>query len=580
MELKKHKSCERLYKCEKLNNLRELLQRTEKLFGDRPAFKFKTNEPGKLETKSYKEYIEEINALGTALISIGLKDKKIAVISENRYEWTLTYFATVNGTGVIVPLDRSLPEVEIMNLIEGSNADAIFYSKKYDSVMQKVRDEKIGNIRFFVSMDTEKSTDEVYSQKELIRIGKDLIKNGARTFIDSEIDNEAMSIMLFTSGTTSKSKAVNLSHKNICTNIYDIDCLFDINENDTFLSFLPLHHTYECTVGFLYAIYCGASIAYCEGIRHIADNIREYEVSAMISVPVLFENLYKNVMKGIDKKGMTKKVQTGLKISNFLRKIGIDKRRKIFKEIHESLGGKLRIFVAGAAAFDPQMEKGLNDLGIDTYQGYGLTETSPIISAEHKTVTKPGSVGKVFPSLEATIFEPNEEGIGEIIVKGDSVMNGYVDNPDATNEVIVDGWFHTGDLGYFDKDDYLFITGRKKNVIVLKNGKNIYPEEIEALINDISGVKESFVFGKPENGDEVDLKLACKVVYDPEVMKNVFGLENEKDIKDKIWKDIKEINKKMPTYKYVKELIVTDKELIKTTTLKIKRFEEIKTINL
>lgn len=580
MDTKIYKGCERLYSIEKVNNLKELLERTEKLYANNIAFKFKTDTPDVLKHTTYTEYIEEINALGTAMISLGLKGKRIAVISENRYEWTLTYFATVNGTGVIVPLDRSLSEIETINLIEASEAEAIFYSNKYTEVMEKVRKEKIGNIQFFISMDAKESTEEVYSQKELIRIGKDLIKNGSRTFVDSQIDNEAMSIMLFTSGTTSKSKAVSLSHKNICTNLYDIASVFDVNENDTILSFLPLHHTYECTVGFLYPIYVGACITYCEGIRHIADNIKEYQASVMISVPVLFESLYKRVMQNIEKKGMMKKVQMGLKISNFLRKIGIDRRRKIFKEIHDSLGGRLRLFVAGAAAFDPKMEKGLNDLGIDTYQGYGLTETSPVIAAEHKTVVKYGSIGKVFPSLEVKIMAPNEEGIGEIAVKGDTVMQGYVDNPEATAEVIQDGWFHTGDLGYFDKNEFLFITGRKKSVIVLKNGKNIYPEEIEAMINDIPGVKECMVFGKPDAEDKVDLKLATKVVYDAEFFQNEFGFHEEKEIRDKIWKAIKEINKKMPTYKYVKELILTQEELIKTTTQKVKRFEELKKLGI
>lgn len=351
IESKIHKGCKRLYEIERVNNLKELLNRTEKLYKERVAFKFKTNTPGVFSTKTYAEYIEEINCLGTALLSLGLKDKKIAVISENRYEWTLTYFATVNGTGVIVPLDRSLPETEIINLVEASEADAIFYSDKYREIMEKIRKEKIGNLKFFVSMDAEESTDEVYAQKELIRIGRDLIKNGARTFLDSKVDDEKMSIMLFTSGTTSKSKAVALSHKNICTNLYDIASVFDVHKEDTILSFLPLHHTYECTVGFLYPVYVGACITYCEGIRHIADNIKEYQVSVMISVPVLFESLYKRVMQLIEKQGKTKKVQMGLKISNFLRKIGIDKRRQIFKQIHENLGGKLRLFVARRCCF-------------------------------------------------------------------------------------------------------------------------------------------------------------------------------------------------------------------------------------
>ena len=344
------------------------------------------------------------------------------------------------------------------------------------------------------------------------------------------------------------------------------------------LSFLPIHHTFESTVGFLYPMSVGASIAYCEGIRHIADNIREYKISVMISVPLLFESMYKKVMQSVEKKGKTKAIKIGVKISNILRKFGIDKRRQIFKEIHESLGGNLRLFVSGAAAFDPELEKGLNELGIDTYQGYGLTEASPVIASEHKSCTRIGSIGKLFPSLEGKIVDPNEQGIGELAVKGPTVMLGYYQNEEATKETIVDGWLHTGDLAYFDKDDYIFITGRKKNVIVLKNGKNDYPEEIETLINKIEGVKESFVFGKPEIDDDKDLKLSAKIVYDPDEMKEKFGLEDVEEIKKKLWADVKLINKKMPTYKYIKELYITDKELIKTTTQKVKRFEEIKTI--
>ena len=406
-----------------------------------------------------------------------------------------------------------------------------------------------------------------------------LIKNGARSFLDAEIDNNAMAIMIFTSGTTSKSKAVMLSHANIVANIKDITSVFDVRVGDTMLSFLPIHHTFESTVGFLYPMSVGASIAYCEGIRHIADNIREYKISVMISVPLLFESMYKKVMQSVEKKGKTKAIKIGVKISNILRKFGIDKRRQIFKEIHESLGGNLRLFVSGAAAFDPELEKGLNELGIDTYQGYGLTEASPVIASEHKSCTRIGSIGKLFPSLEGKIVDPNEQGIGELVVKGPTVMLGYYQNEEATKETIVDGWLHTGDLAYFDKDDYIFITGRKKNVIVLKNGKNVYPEEIEILLNKIEGVKESFVFGKPEIDDDKDLKLSAKIVYDPDEMKEKFGIEDVEEIKKKLWADVKLINKKMPTYKYIKELYITDKELIKTTTQKVKRYEEIKTIN-
>lgn len=570
-----YKGCAKLYEYEKANNIKELIENSEKKYSDEVAFKFKTDKEGVFETKTYKEYIEDIKALGTALISVGLKDKKIAVISENRYEWTVAYLATVTGVGIVVPLDRALPINEILTCLERSKAEAIVFSEKYSNIMSEIKENKKTDVKFFISMDQKDSSEKMYSLSELIKIGKDLIKNGARTYLDAKIDNDAMAIMLFTSGTTATSKIVMLSHNNICSNIADIGSVLYIDKTDTILSFLPLHHTFENTAGFLYVISVGAKIAYCEGIRHIADNIREYQASIMISVPALFENMYKTILKKIEKEGKLSKFKMGVKISNVLRKIGIDKRRELFKDIHKVLGGKLRLFVAGAAAFEPELAKGLNDLGIETYQGYGLTETSPVIATENKKYHRNGSVGNILPSLEGKIVDKNESGIGEIAVKGPSVMLGYYENEEATRNTIKDGWLYTGDLGYFDKDGYLFITGRKKSVIVLKNGKNIYPEEIETLINKIEGVKESFVFGKPENNNENDLKITAKIVYNPEFFKD----KNEIEIKEIIWNKVKEdVNKNMPKYKYVKEIIVTNEELIKTTTLKVKRHEEIKKI--
>ena len=575
---REHVRCKRLHDVKKFENLKELLQNTRKEYGDEVAFKFKTDTPGVFREEKYNEYLDSIEALGTALIDMGLKDKKIAVISENRYEWTLGYLATVTGVGIVVPLDKSLPAVEIESSIKRSEVEAIFYSKKYDEIMDKVKNQNETNLKYFISMDKDEYEDGIYSIKELILKGKELLKQGNREYLDAEIDNEKMSIMLFTSGTTSMSKAVMLSHKNLCTNLYDIMSTFDVNKNDVILSFLPLHHVFECTVGFLYPVAVGACITYCEGIRHIAENLKEYKASVMISVPLLFENMYQKLWKTIEKQGKTRKVKFGLFITNLLMKFGIDKRREVFKEILDSLGGKVRLFVAGAAAFDKEAEEGFNKFGIATFQGYGLTETSPVIAAEHPTVVKYGSIGQLFPSVQGKIWNPDKDGVGELVVKGDSVMLGYYNNEAATKAAFEGGWFHTGDLAYFDKDDYIFITGRQKSVIVLKNGKNIYPEELEGLINKIEGVKESFVYGKPENGDETDLKLNAKIVYDPEIMKEKFGLEKEEDIKEKLWKAVKDVNKGIPTYKYVKGITITTEELIKTTTQKIKRFEEIKRV--
>ena len=557
-------------------DLKDMLKKSGEKYGDRPAYVFRTEEEGKFREITHKEFRDEINALGTKLIDMGLKDKRIAVISENRYEWGVDYLAVAAGTGVIVPLDKALPDNEIESLIIRSEVEAIFYSKKYDEVMNRIREQKNTKLQYFISMDLDKEENGVKSQKELTKEGRKLLEEGNREFLDSKIDNEKMGIMLFTSGTTAMSKAVMLSHKNICSNLQDITAVIKLTPEDRFLSFLPLHHTFECTVGFLYPISTGGSIAFCDGIRHIAENIKEYKITAMISVPILYEAMYKKVMKAIEKKGKLETVKKGVKISNFLLKFGIDIRKKLFKEIHDTFGGKLRLFVSGGAALDPDTEKGFNELGITMYQGYGLTESSPVIAAEDDKYRRIGSIGKALPSLDVKIDNPDEEGVGELLAKGPSMMLGYYNNEEATKEALKDGWLYTGDLAKIDKDGFIFISGRKKFVIVLKNGKNIFPEELEALINKIEGVKESFVYGRPE--DDGDYKIAAKIVYDKENAKEILGTTDENEIKEKIWQEVKKVNKTMPAYKYIRDIIVTDKELIKTTTQKVKRAEEIKTV--
>ena len=575
---RKHTVSTKKFNPQKFNNLKEIIENVKKNYGDEPAFRAKTAEKDVYNDILYKDYIDNINALGTALISVGLKGQRIGVIGENKYEWQEAYLSIVCGVGVVVPLDKALPENEIYSLIERSGIEAIFYSEKFEPIMKKIKEEKIGNIKYFISMEAEETVDNVYSQRELVKLGKDLMKNGAKSYTEAKINNEEMSIMLFTSGTTAKSKAVMLSHKNICTNIYDISCIFNLGPGDLILSFLPLHHTFECTVGFLYPMSAGTTIAFCGGLRHIAEDLKDYHATAMIAVPILFESLYKRLMKEIDKKGQGNKVKFGKGISNILRKAHIDIRKVIFKEILDSFGGKIRLLVCGGAAYSPEVEKGLLDIGIPTFQGYGLTETSPVIAAESLAHRKNGSIGKLLPSVQGIILDPDEQGIGELAVKGDSVMLGYYENDEANKEVFTeDGYFKTGDLAYFDKDDYLFITGRKKSVIVLKNGKNIYPEELEVLINSEEGVKESFVYGKPDEEDKDDLKICAKIVYDSEFFEKK-GLTDVEEIKQELWNKVKVINKGVPTYKYIKEIQITTEELIKTTTLKIKRYEEIKRV--
>ena len=558
-------------------DLKDMLKQTGEAYGDRPAYVFKTEEKGKFRTITHKEFRNEINALGTVLINMGLKDKRIAIISENRYEWELSYLAIASGVGVVVPLDKSLPDNELESLILRSQVEAIIYSSKYDTIMGTLRDKKNTNLKYFISMDLEENTQGIYSEKTLIEKGKKLLNEGDSIYLNAEIDADKMGIMLFTSGTTAMSKAVMLSHKNLVTNVMDITQRFDLTEEDRFLSFLPLHHVFECTVGFLYPISIGGSIAFCEGVKHMADNIKEFGITAMISVPAVFDIIYRKVMKAIEKKGKLQNLEKGKKISNLLLKVKIDLRKQLFKEVHESLGPKLRLVVTGGAALDPETEKGFNDLGFDVEQGYGLTETAPVIAAETPKCRRLGSIGKKFPSVEVKIDNPDEEGIGELLAKGSSIMLGYYENEEATKDALdADGWFHTGDLARIDKDGFIYISGRKKSVIVLNNGKNVFPEEIETLLNKVEGIKESFVYEKKEA--DGDVKVCVKIVYDKQLIKELYNIEGEEKIKEFLWEKVKDVNRLMPKYKYVREMIISEEELIKTTTLKIKRHEEMKKI--
>ena len=561
----------------KFTDLKDMLNQTGEVYGDRPAYIFKTEEKGKFRIITHKEFRENINALGTTLIQMGLKDKRIAVISENRYEWELSYLAVAAGVGVIVPLDKALPDNELESLILRSQVEAIIYSSKYDAIMNTLREKKNTNLKYFISMDLEENTQGIYAEKALVEKGKKLLADGNKTYIDAKIDSEKMGIMLFTSGTTAMSKAVMLSHKNLVTNVMDIIQRFDLTDEDRFLSFLPLHHVFECTVGFLYPISIGGSIAFCEGVKHMAENIKEFEITAMISVPAVFDIIYRKVMKTIEKKGKLANLEKGKKVSQFLLKMKIDLRKQLFKEVHESLGPKLKLVVTGGAALDPETEKGFNDLGFDVEQGYGLTETAPVIAAETPKCRRLGSIGKKFPSVEVKIDDPDEEGVGELMAKGPSIMLGYYENEEATKSALEsDGWFHTGDLARIDKDGFIYISGRKKSVIVLNNGKNVFPEEIETLLNKVEGIKETFVFEKKE--DDGDVKVCVEIVYDKELIKELYHIEGEENIKEFLWDKVKEVNKLMPKYKYVREMVITEEPLIKTTTLKIKRHEELKKV--
>ena len=561
----------KIYDVKEFKNIREIINNSIEKYPENKAFIIKNKDKNKEKYTNitYREFGEQINSFGSALINRGLKNKHIAVISPNRYEWALTYYAVLNGTGILVPLDKGLPDSEIESLLQRSHSNAVIFDKKYEEIMEQIKENKTTNVTEFICMD---ENDTFPSVNELITEGKELLNQGYREFIDAEINEEEMSIILFTSGTTSVSKAVMLSHKNIASNLYALNSAEKIYDTDVNLAFLPFHHTFGST-GLLFFLSNGATNVFCDGIRHIQSNLKEYKVTTFVCVPLLLEAMYKKIMKEIEKKGKEKLIKRIIPITNFLLKFKIDIRRKVFKDVINSLGGNIRFIVSGASGIDKKVAKGFNDFGILTVQGYGLTETSPVLSAENENCIRYGSIGYPMANVEIKIDNPNEEGIGEIIAKGPNVMLGYYENEESTNEVIVDGWFHTGDLAYQDKDGYIFVAGRKKNVIVLKNGKNIYPEELEILINDLPYVEESMVFGMPK---EDDLVVSAKIVYNKEFKeKNNY---TEEELREKIWQDIKEINKELPTYQHMKNIIVTDEPMIKTTTAKVKRYEEIKKI--
>ena len=557
-----------------IKNLKDMLNKTKDLYGKRPAFKLK-DENGKYKEISHRVVREDIDKLGTALLTLGLKGKRVAVIGENRYEWEVAYLSVVCGVGVVVPLDKSLPENELKRVVERSGVEAVIFSDKYKDVLKRMVIEGVGKLKHLISMDSKTHGNGIYSLSELIEIGDVLLKNGNKEYIDAEIDPEEMQIMLFTSGTTSESKVVALSHRNLCENLMAIDKVEDVDCTDRFLSFLPIHHVFECTVGFLFSLYKGARTSFCDGIKHMQENYKEYDITYAACVPAIFESMYRGIWKKLEKEGKKEKV---LKLLEEHKDATMEKRRKVFKEIHEMFGGRIRTFITGAAAIDKEVVQGYRNFGINLCQGYGLTETSPVVAIEGKDIHKVGSIGKVLPGLEVKISEPNEEGVGELLVKGPSVMIGYYGNEEATKEAIVDGWFYTGDLASIDEEGYIFIKGRKKSVIVLKNGKNIFPEEMENIVNRIEGVKESFIFGKSNKKDPDDIKIYVKIVYDKNIVKLVYKTDDEEKIHEIMSEKIKEINNIMPAYKSIRGVVLSETPLIKTPTNKIKRQEEIKTI--
>ena len=566
------KTYRKLYEAEKFDTIKDYINNAIKKYPDNNAFiiKNKTQNNINYTNISYNKFSEDIKSLGLALINLGLENKKIAIIGKNRYEWVLSFVSILCGVGITVPLDKGLPPQEIELSLDRAKVDAVIFEDEYSDIIKKIKNSKT-NVKEFICMNSD-CNGEFKTIADLISIGFDLLKSGDKRYDEHKINPDDVASIIFTSGTTSMSKAVMLSNKNIASNIYNINCAEKVYDTDVNMLFLPLHHTFGSTI-LLLALADGVTNVFCDGLRHIQSNLKEYKVSVFVCVPLLLEAMYKKIYSEVEKQGKTKLLKFANLISRFLLKFSIDIRRKVFKQILDNLGGNIRFVISGASAIDKNVAKGFYDFGVLAVQGYGLTETSPVLTAENEKCVKFGSVGLPLPEVEIKIDNPNEEGIGEIVAKGPNIMLGYYEMPEETEKILKDGWFYTGDLGYLDKDGFLFITGRKKNVIVLKNGKNIYPEEIELLLSNLPYVSENMVYGTPKDDD---LILSVKIVYNKDYINDKYGHISEDDLKEIIWKDIKKVNSTLANYKHIKKLIITDEPMIKTTTQKVKRFEEIK----
>jgi len=570
----------KLYPVREIKTLKEMLDTGATLFKDKPAFLAKAKKGGIYQELTHRQLKTDVDALGTKLIEMGLLGEKIAIIGDNSYQWITSYFAVVNGVGIVVPLDKELSPAEIYNLIETVSCKAVFYTSNFESIFKEY------DIPFKFKM-------EVYSEKDapeseiswryLVNEGRKLLSAGDTRFIEAEINPNEMKIMLFTSGTMDIPKAVMLSHGNVISNVISTSQIVHLKEDERTLSVLPIHHTFESTMGIMTVLFQGCSIAFYEGLKYVTKNLEEAKASALVGVPLIFESIYDKIWKQAEKTKKAGALRAAINLNKTLKvTLGVDASRKLFKSVYASFGGRLRLLITGAAAIDPKVLRGFQDLGFEVAQGYGLTEAAPLVTGTPDFTNrykKAGSCGPVIPGGELQIVDQDEEGIGEIIYRGPNVMLGYYNMPELTAEVIRDGWFYTGDLGFVDENGWLYITGRKKNIVVTKTGKNIFPEEIERQLMKIPYIAECMVYGlqssdKKANND--DTIVAVKIQPNYERIYEEFG-ENfgENQIYALLKKHVMETNQGFPNYKWVHHIAIQSGDFVKTTTKKIKRHENM-----
>ena len=561
--------------------VKEIFINSSKEYADRTFLLEKFNPKGDWTEITYNQFKNEVIGLGTALTrKLNLKDARIVIIGENTHHWYVSYMTMLCGAGIAVPVDKELPENEIENVIKRARASAVIFSTKKADVIKKVS-ERLPDVKYFIQMNSDQEIDGRFVGLDyLIEEGKALVTGGDNSFMSIEIDPDEFKVLIFTSGTTSNAKGVMLCNRNLAQNVNAATAYVKLGPDDRLMSILPLHHTYESSIGFLLPFGIGASISVCQGLKHIVSDLQETKPTALLTVPLLVESLYRKINANIKKSKKDGLVNSMIHVTNALKVVGVDIKRKVFNEIYENLGGRLRIIVSAAAPIDAKIGKWVEDIGILFLQGYGLTETAPIAALTPDFEPKVGSAGKAVIGAKLRIDHPNENGEGEVLICSKTLMLGYYEDEEATKEAIFEEngerWFHSGDIGYMDNEGFLYITGRSKNVIVTQNGKNIYPEEIELMLSKHTEIKECMVYGKEVEGEK-ELIITAKVIPNYEVIEEKYGKDlSEEEIYKIIWDKVKEVNKELTSYKAIKKLEIKHDDFVKTTTMKIKRYEEIK----
>lgn len=562
-----------LYDVTEVHNLRDVIKKRVREFPENPVFLVKSKRGGQYEPISSEKYDHDIDSLGTYFMNSVKKGSRVAIFAETRYEWYVTYLATTNGTGCIVPLDKELPVNDVLNMLDRAATDIVVFSKSKLEIINQVYG-KCASVKQYICMD-DINDERFLSFSRCMSEGESRLAAGDKIFTEATIDPEEMTILLFTSGTTAKSKAVMLCQRNICKNLMSMFSMLYIDRNDVWLSVLPLHHTYECTCGFLGQVYRGTTVAVCEGLRYIQQNLQEVKPTCILMVPVMLELFYKKIMKQVNSDPKTaKKLNTGIKIANALH-FSVGMRRKMFKQIHDIFGGRMRLIILGGAPVKPEILSFFQSMGFLCVQGYGLTECAPILALSRDKFFKNESAGLPLPGCTVKILNPDENGIGEFISKGDNNFMGYYNDPENTAIALdSDGFYHTGDLGYIDKDGFCIITGRKKNVIIAKNGKNVFPEEIEYLLSLSPYVAESVVSGVLDSVRD-DIVITATIFPDIDEIKSRLGLDRDPDenqIMDCLKDSVAEANDRLENYKRIKKTVLRMTEFEKNTSRKIKRY--------